>query len=275
MAAEIQKNQVTASLRQIDLIVSANGYGAAPRGTNFIALGILFVPDASNLPHYKLGTGTCVNKRRPLVVADDVFTATAGTDQLNAVAHGLETGDGPVRVANSGGALPAPLAAGTDYFVIKVDADNFKLAADLPSAYANTPIDITTNGTGTQTLSDTASTQRGLDGKFTYTPTQAEVNQALNEFSVLIEGTGFANAEGGGAYSTAAIVSGVADIWDRTSGDGHTNQQKLNLAARFAAAPFSKADTDYQWRKLDDSGDSHSFTVTGTGRSDVDITDPD
>ncbi len=52
------------------------------------------------------------------------------TDTITEVAHGYETGDGPLFLSNSGGALPAGLAADTPYWIIKVDDDNFRLAAD-------------------------------------------------------------------------------------------------------------------------------------------------
>lgn len=83
---------------------------------------------------------------------DFTFTANSSNEQCTATAHGLNTGDGPVRVSNSGGALPAGLAAVTDYFVIKVDANTFSFATSLANALAGTAIDLTTNGTGTQTL---------------------------------------------------------------------------------------------------------------------------
>ena len=101
----------------------------------------------------------------PLVVADFTFTATNATDTLNANAHGLETGDGPVRVSNSGGALPTGLAGATDYWVIKTGVNTFKLATSLANALAGTAINITTDGTGTQTLSDTAGTERNTPYK--------------------------------------------------------------------------------------------------------------
>jgi hypothetical protein len=95
----------------------------------------------------------------PVVIADDTFTADAGDDSLEATAHALQTGDGPVRVSSSG-TLPAGLASATDYWVIKIDADNFSLATSLANALAGTAINITDAGSGTHTLSDTASTVR-------------------------------------------------------------------------------------------------------------------
>lgn len=97
---------------------------------------------------------------RALVVADLVFTAEADDEKCTSVAHGLQTGDGPIRISNSGGALPAGLAAATDYWIIRFDADVFYLAASRALALAGTNLTFTTDGTGTQTLSDTASTKR-------------------------------------------------------------------------------------------------------------------
>lgn len=93
-----------------------------------------------------------------LVFADLTYTANAGTDELTSTAHGLQTGDGPVQVANSGGAPPGGLATSTDYFVIRVDANTLKLATSRANAFANTAIDVTSAGTGTQTIIDQPTT---------------------------------------------------------------------------------------------------------------------
>jgi hypothetical protein len=96
----------------------------------------------------------------PLVVADDVFTAEADDEKMTAVAHGLLTGDGPFRVSNSGGALPTGLAAGTDYWIEKFDDDVFYLCLSREDALAGEHVSISTDGTGTHTISDTADTER-------------------------------------------------------------------------------------------------------------------
>lgn len=98
------------------------------------------------------------------------FTATSGTPgSLTATAHGLQTGDGPVRVSNSGGGLPGGLAAGTDYWVIVVDANTLRLAVDRTNTLraAPLPVTITSNGTGTQTLSPGTSPTRLGDATVT------------------------------------------------------------------------------------------------------------
>ena len=75
------------------------------------------------------------------------FTANAGTDLLT-VTSGTYVNGIRVRVSNTGGALPGGLAAGTDYYVVQANGSSFKLLTT-PGGAA---IDITSNGTGTQTV---------------------------------------------------------------------------------------------------------------------------
>lgn len=75
------------------------------------------------------------------------FTADATTDMLSVVGTPLINGNG-VRVSNSGGALPAPLVANTTYFVCDKTGNTFKLSA----TYGGAAIDLTTNGTGTNSI---------------------------------------------------------------------------------------------------------------------------
>jgi hypothetical protein len=62
----------------------------------------------------------------------------AGTDTITSVAHGLQTGDAGFVSAGVNG-----LSADTFYYAIRVDADNFKLAASRANALAGTPFDLT------------------------------------------------------------------------------------------------------------------------------------
>lgn len=80
------------------------------------------------------------------------FTA-AVTDICTAVAHGYYTG---LKVAaTTTTTLPAGLSA-TNYYVIRIDADTFKLATSAANALAGTAVDITDTGTGTHTLTPAA-----------------------------------------------------------------------------------------------------------------------
>lgn len=82
------------------------------------------------------------------------FTAVAATDLITSAAHGYKTGlKGQV---SSTGVLPAGLSAATDYFIIYVSADTYKLATSLANALAGTAVDITDAGTGVHTFTATA-----------------------------------------------------------------------------------------------------------------------
>ncbi len=74
------------------------------------------------------------------------------TETFTVTAHGMTTGDGPYRLKNAGGALPAGTAVDTDYWIIVLTADTFQLAATKADALSSTEILITTDGTGTHTL---------------------------------------------------------------------------------------------------------------------------
>lgn len=83
------------------------------------------------------------------------FTADAGTDLMTYTTttnlpSNLLTGT-RVRLTTSG-TLPAPLAAATDYYLIRMSDGTFELATTYANAIAGTQIDITTAGTGTHTL---------------------------------------------------------------------------------------------------------------------------
>lgn len=96
----------------------------------------------------------------PAVVADQAVTSVANaSDTFTRVAHGFVTGDGPFQYTTSG-TLPAGMALATNYWIIKLTADTYKLATSLENALLGTPLNITSDGTGTHTLVDTADTQQ-------------------------------------------------------------------------------------------------------------------
>lgn len=85
-----------------------------------------------------------------------VLTITAvdhTQDKLTIVGHGRNTGDGPFAVRNLGdGTLPAGLAEVTEYWVIRVDADNMKPASSSANALLGTAVNLTSNGSGTNVV---------------------------------------------------------------------------------------------------------------------------
>lgn len=72
------------------------------------------------------------------------FTASASSDWLVSNDHSVREGD-QVVLSNSGGALPAGLAASTRYFARDVTPNNFRLAVTPDGSV----VDITDAGTGT------------------------------------------------------------------------------------------------------------------------------
>lgn len=101
-------------------------------------------------------------EQNPLVIPDITITdVDVDEESLEMVAHGLVTGDGPIRLTTTD-TLPAGLATGTDYWVIVVDDDHVALVASRAAAIDPTPtlIDITDVGVGTHKLVDTAETRR-------------------------------------------------------------------------------------------------------------------
>jgi hypothetical protein len=90
---------------------------------------------------------------------NDITTVTHGSDLFTKVAHGLLHGDGPIQFTTAD-TLPAGLELATDYWVIYVNADTFKVATTRALALEGTVHPITDDGTGTHTVVDTADTQR-------------------------------------------------------------------------------------------------------------------
>ena len=87
---------------------------------------------------------------------------TVATDAIAEAGHGMQTGDGPVRVSTSG-VLPTGLLAATDYYVIRVDANSFKLATSRANALAGTAVNITAAaGGGNHTLARALTVSRDL-----------------------------------------------------------------------------------------------------------------
>ncbi len=113
----------------------------------------------------------------PLVVAAKTFTSNTidlYTNAFYSAAHALTTGT--VGQFSTSSALPTGLLILTDYYVIVVDANYFKVASSLANALLGTAIDLTAVGTGTQTftpttLAGTITFEGSLDGGTTWTTT--------------------------------------------------------------------------------------------------------
>lgn len=118
------------------------------------------------------------------------FTAVSGTDVLSALVPHFANGH-EVRVHNLGGALPSPLVAGTSYFVRDLSGSTFKLAATSGGAV----IDITTNGTGTNYISNvllSVEWTRGtpVDGGSNYLGLPGTVTEIWRSYGIEIPNAG-------------------------------------------------------------------------------------
>lgn len=85
----------------------------------------------------------------PITPANKTFAAagtSTSTETLTVTGHGYLTGYKISLTLGAGGTLPAPLAVGTYYFVIVVDANTIKLATTYFNALAGTAINLTAVG---------------------------------------------------------------------------------------------------------------------------------
>ncbi|MGE0206009.1 MAG: hypothetical protein AB7E70_19415 [Hyphomicrobiaceae bacterium] len=96
-----------------------------------------------------------------LVIPDETVTFDTTDNEVDWTGHGRKTGDGPIRFTTTG-SLPSGLATGTDYWIIRRTDDAFSLATSKAQAVNNVEIDMTSAGSGTHTLVDTASTREVL-----------------------------------------------------------------------------------------------------------------
>jgi Protein of unknown function (DUF3383) len=97
------------------------------------------------------GTGVTSTTVSFTGLTDLVFGAVS-SDEVTFTAHGMTNGDGPYRVSNSGGALPTGLSANTNYWMIVVDANTIEFATSYANAIADTPVTLSSGGSGTNTL---------------------------------------------------------------------------------------------------------------------------
>ena len=135
-------------------IINASSYSAA--GTTMPAVFML----VDLLAFYPVTTITSTSNQT--LVNSVTFTADSSTELITYAGWDIPSLTG-ITVTNAGGGLPAPLAISTTYWTVRQGATTSKLATTLANAIANVTIDITTNGTGTQTL--TVPLPRYTDGK--------------------------------------------------------------------------------------------------------------
>jgi len=125
---KIVVGSVEMDIAEADIDVTANSLSESSHG---LVTGdrILFTEDAS-----------------PTALSIDAAEVTNATDNFESTAHGFITGTKILVTEDN--TLPSGLSTATNYYVIKVDADNFQLASSYANAIAGTEVAISDDGTG-------------------------------------------------------------------------------------------------------------------------------
>lgn len=96
------------------------------------------------------------------------FTANSATEELTLATASTNFATGaPVKVSTTG-TLPSPLVAATPYYSINVNPTTIKLALTQADAFANIPINLTTNGTPTNSIEALGELPQPLNNTDTY-----------------------------------------------------------------------------------------------------------
>lgn len=168
--------------------ITGNAYGAGNGSTTFN------LPDLRS--SFPLGGGTA---RTRTMTFDGASAVDPATDQITVTSNDwLHTGQA---VALTGGSLPTGLSA-TTYYVIRVSATVIKLASSVANANEGTAVDITADGSGTCTLTQTltARTVGTTGGEESHALTDAEMpshRHALDDYG----------SSGGTSYAVADVQS--------------------------------------------------------------------
>lgn len=135
-------------------------------------------------------------ENKPLTFANKTITAVSGNN-LTIPAHDLVTGDGPVELI--GADLPQPILEDTNYWIIRVDANTIRLAAQFEDtgggdATGNpiTPITLTDTGSGSMILAALDTTFRS--GEEIEYVQRGMVRATLQLFSYVDDDTGMDGA---------------------------------------------------------------------------------
>ncbi len=144
---------------------TSNANFASGNSLKFTTTGTLptTIPTALNTTDtfFSVMVGTPATNPGTIKIATTYAAAIAGTPTLDVTVAGA-----PTNTVNATSILPAPLVAGTTYYVIRVGAatanpGTIKLATSYENAIAGTAIDLTNNGAPVNTIAVTGQIQLG------------------------------------------------------------------------------------------------------------------
>lgn len=193
--------------------------------------------DSGNFDGNITTTGSLTVGGQLLAFSNFTFTANSGTSQFTATAHGLQTGDGPIRLTSTG-SLPSGLTTGTDYWVVGVDANNFQIATTLANALDLQIIAFLSNGTGTLTVQHQSGTARVSSETVT---NALSVAAGLSASDLVIGGQAFTLA------STTFTANSGTDVIDLGSHGLQTGDGPLVVSNSGGALPGGLAAATNYW----------------------------
>ena len=135
---------------------SADGYSIELGGTEFLSdAGALNINPARTAPDVGALTDRtyAATLNTATIATSDVDT---GDNHITETGHGLLTGD-VVKYNTNGGTAITGLTDGQYYYVIKVDANDYRLATSEANATAGTAISLTGTGNASQTFTNITS----------------------------------------------------------------------------------------------------------------------
>lgn len=142
-----------------------------------------------------------------LVISDDAVTVATDTNSVTGNANFTVDSNTDILFASkdifpytsqqvtltTAGTLPAPLVAGTTYYVISRDSNELLLATSESNAKAGTQIDITDTGTGVHTLDLVSTYTQNIDD---FTQSNINILTGANAKRVTIKNTSAVNTTG-------------------------------------------------------------------------------
>lgn len=175
----------------------STAFGAGDGSTTFN------LPDLRGRSPVGVGTGTFAEAvtAANVNISTDQFTVSA--------AGGKQLMNGNPVVLTTTGTAPGGLVAATTYYVVAVDATHIRLANSTANAVNGTYIDITTQGTGTHTLTLTISARALGDrgGEEQHLTIQAEMPSHAHVFGAPTAGAGSFNG-----YAPSGAIANYSNI---------------------------------------------------------------
>ena len=140
--------EVNNDYRQVGIIKNPRSYASNVRYNSIIGSACFLVQGSINTTYFPKDTDVTVNAVSYTIPTSAVDTST---ETITYSAHGLSTGN-KVTYQNGGGSSISGLTSGTEYYVIKITDNTFKLATSLANANASSAINLTTTGNNAQYL---------------------------------------------------------------------------------------------------------------------------